>query len=76
MQVKVSVHLGDGHHLIISLTKYQEFPLSEGQDACLFRPCINGGSCARNKNGYVCHCKSSFDGVKCEHKQCKCIRLT
>jgi len=32
---------------------------------CVSDPCLNGGSCADQVNGYVCYCKNGYTGFHC-----------
>ena len=33
---------------------------------CHPNPCLHGGKCVDNKNGYACSCIGSYRGVNCE----------
>ncbi|KAL7644220.1 UNVERIFIED_CONTAM: hypothetical protein RMT77_005046 [Armadillidium vulgare] len=37
-------------------------------DLCLFSPCLNGGSCKGNGNGFSCLCSQGFTGRYCQWK--------
>ena len=33
---------------------------------CSSNPCLNGGSCTDQVNGYVCSCQPGYAGANCE----------
>ena len=33
---------------------------------CASNPCLNGGSCTDQVNGYVCDCGGSYTGINCQ----------
>ena len=35
-------------------------------DECATSPCLNGGSCTDQVNGYTCNCVDGYDGTNCE----------
>ena len=37
----------------------------EERNFCMSNPCLNGGTCSNNFNGYKCTCLSSWTGVNC-----------
>ncbi|KAL9981997.1 hypothetical protein ACROYT_G010773 [Oculina patagonica] len=37
-------------------------------DECSSNPCLNGGSCTDQVNGYVCTCQAGFIGADCENE--------
>uniref|UniRef100_A0A6P7FFE6 Fat-like cadherin-related tumor suppressor homolog isoform X1 n=1 Tax=Diabrotica virgifera virgifera TaxID=50390 RepID=A0A6P7FFE6_DIAVI len=39
---------------------------------CGSQPCMNGGTCKENKNGYECSCHSRFTGTLCERDTDPC----
>ena len=38
-------------------------------DECASRPCVNGGTCINDKNGYSCACPFNYAGKNCERVQ-------
>jgi len=47
-----------------SLTQYAL--LSLDVDECSSNPCMNGGSCQDDVDGYSCACIAGYSGVHCE----------
>ena len=37
-----------------------------GKDPCHPNPCLNGGTCKRNGNGFDCLCEVQYTGSVCE----------
>ena len=35
-------------------------------DECSSNPCLNGGSCTDQVNGYVCSCQPGYAGAQCQ----------
>ena len=33
---------------------------------CLSEPCLNGGECQEEINGWTCECQSGYEGTTCE----------
>ena len=42
---------------------------------CSSNPCLNGGTCDDQINGYTCHCAAGFIGSKCEIEVFKVMRI-
>jgi len=48
------------------------------QDPCKSNPCLNGGTCTKEINTYICSCSDNYYGLKCESKSSgnkKCTSL-
>ena len=39
-------------------------------EICDSFPCLNGGECKNEENGYTCMCKGHINGTNCESKFC------
>ena len=37
---------------------------------CSSNPCLNGGTCVDQVNGYVCNCQPGYNGVRCQTGEC------
>lgn len=35
-------------------------------DECSSAPCVNGGSCEDEINGYLCKCSAGYFGINCQ----------
>lgn len=35
-------------------------------DECFSNPCLNGGTCVDQVNGYVCNCRLGYKGNNCQ----------
>ena len=44
-------------------------------DECASEPCLNGGTCADEPNGYTCTCPIAFTGVHCETEVDSCTSM-
>ena len=42
------------------------FKFSADIDECANSPCLNGGTCADQVNGYVCSCQAEYAGLHCQ----------
>ena len=38
-------------------------------DECASDPCLNGGFCSDQTNGYTCFCPQGFSGARCEQNK-------
>ncbi|XP_011871381.1 PREDICTED: sushi, von Willebrand factor type A, EGF and pentraxin domain-containing protein 1-like [Vollenhovia emeryi] len=45
---------------------------NEEIDDCRTDPCLNGGRCLRDENGFVCECREYYVGSKCERFKDPC----
>ena len=34
--------------------------------ACDSNPCVNGGTCVEEEDGYTCECEKGFEGDRCQ----------
>ncbi|KAJ8029153.1 Deleted in malignant brain tumors 1 protein [Holothuria leucospilota] len=44
----------------------------DGKSSCSLEPCLNGGRCFGQPNGYVCVCLDGFQGDNCENDMSSC----
>ena len=43
-----------------------EWGMGNDIDECANSPCLNGGTCADQVNGYVCSCQAEYAGLHCQ----------
>ena len=44
---------------------YYYYYLASDQDECSSNPCLNGGTCVDQVNGYLCNCTDAYTGPRC-----------
>ncbi len=46
---------------------------TDNNNECLSNPCLNGGDCVDQRNGYLCRCPSAWTGLRCQIEKDECI---
>ena len=57
---------GGGTSILIQISIELMFIFFSAKSYCHPNPCLHGGKCNDNKNGYECRCIGSYRGVNCE----------